>query len=184
MENIPENPKSQSLFLFCNSQSQWKKRSVFPYAPKKKKSQKAIMTRKDPASQPIGNIGRIALRCNPLTQIPGCINRARIVDSRSFIEPRDSSRVREINTLSQAITIVCSRAPLANHLGDDAGWARVLNLACDSTAAGIVVAGTVAIVALHQAWVAHAEVGRAHAHAAAGFLHDDGENETVVDFRF
>ena len=150
----------------------------FCYAPKETNSQKAVMICKDPTGQPIGNIGRIALGCNPLAQISGCVNRARIIDSRSFIEPRDISRVRQVDTLSQAIPTVCSGAPLANHLGDDAGWARVLNLACE-----IAVAGSVTIVALHQAWVAHAEVGRRHTHAAAGFLHHDGEDEAVVDFR-
>ena len=137
------------------------------------------MWRKDPASQPIGNIRRIALRCNPAAQISGWINRARIVDSRGFIEPRDTSRVRQVDTLSQTIPTLRSRGSLADHLGDDTGRARVLHLA-----RVIAMAGTIAVVALHQARVAHAVVGRWYADATAGFLYHDGEDEAVVDFGF
>ena len=40
------------------------------------------------------------------------------------------------------------------------------------------------LVVLHEAWVPHGTVGRdarCGAHAAFGFLHDHGEDETVVD---
>lgn len=44
------------------------------------------------------------------------INRARIVESRSLIEPRDTSRVRQVGTLSQTIPTAGPRGSLANHL--------------------------------------------------------------------
>lgn len=44
------------------------------------------------------------------------INRARIIESRSFIEPRDTSRVRQVGTLSQTIPTAGPRGYLANHL--------------------------------------------------------------------
>ena len=137
------------------------------------------MLRKDPASQPIRNIRRVALCCNPVAQITGWINRARIVDSRGFIEPRDTSRVRQVDTLSQTIPTTRSCGSLADHLRDDVVRARVLHLTCE-----IAMAGTIAVVTLHQARVAHAVVGRWYANAAAGFLYHDREDEAVVDFGF
>lgn len=45
----------------------------------------------------------------------------------------------------------------------------------------VVVAGAHSVVVLHQAWVAHSPVGGWRAHTAAGFLHDDGQDEARVD---
>lgn len=71
---------------------------------------------------------------------------------------------------SQTIPTILSRSPLADHLGNDAVQARVSYLA-----GVIAIAGTIAVVALHQAWVAHAIVIRWYADATAGFLYHDGE---------
>lgn len=38
-----------------------------------------------------------------------------------------------------------------------------------------------AVVGLHEAWVLDGVGGRWGAHAAVGFLHDDGEDEALVD---
>lgn len=47
------------------------------------------------------------------------INRARIVESRSFIEPRDTSRVRQVGTLSQTIPTAGPRgSDNANNIKD------------------------------------------------------------------
>lgn len=71
-----------------------------------------------------------------------------------------------------------------DHLSDDIGRARVLDLVRLRTTLSrpiTVVAGSVAIVILHHAWVTDPIIGSRHTDAATGFLDHDGENKAVVN---
>lgn len=137
------------------------------------------MGRIHPPGQPVGDITSIAMRSNTALKSGAPVNRAGVVDPRSAVEATVTRPARLVDTVRQAVAVIGTGRALADHLGDDTRRAGVLHLARD-----VAVAGPGAVVALHQARVAHAVVGRPHARAAAGFLDDDGEDHAVVDARF
>ena len=131
----------------------------------------------DPARQTIRDIRAVAMRRDALAQVAGSVHRARVVQPGRNVKRRDVARARLIDTLRQAVAVVRPRAALADHARNDVLGTRILHYAGD-----IAVAGRVAVVVLHQAGVADAEVGRGDADAAAGLLENGGEDEAVVHF--
>lgn len=132
------------------------------------------MSGPDPPGQPIRNITRIAMRGNAVLQAPTRSDAATVINPRGAIKVGIIALAALIDTLGQAIAITRASSAIRYHLADGAGRAGVLHHA-------IVVARRGAVVVLHQAGIAHAVVGGRGAHAAAGFLHHDGEDEAVVD---
>ena len=140
---------------------------------------RAVMLRTNPTSQPVGDIRRITMRGNPTLEPGAAVDAARVVETGALVEDvlAVAGRARVpgvVHALGQAVAGVGSGGALADHGGDDVVGARVLDPA-------VVVAGAGAVVALHDARVADAVVGRRGAHAAAALLEDDGEDEAVVD---
>ena len=132
------------------------------------------MSRPNPPRQPIRNITCVAMRGNAVLQLATRGNAPTVIDPSRAIEISDVALAALIDALCQAIAVASTSCAVVDHLLDGAGRAGVLH-------ATIVVACRGAVVILHQSWVAYAVVGRRGAHTAAGFLHDDGEDEAVVD---
>ena len=132
-----------------------------------------------PPSEPISNITRVAVGCNPIFQVPTRRNAARVVNPGSLIERRDVSCPALVNRLCQAIPAIRTGGAFTDHLRDDSVGTRVLDLARD-----VAVAGAVAVMVLHKAGVTDAVVGGRDADTAARFLDHDGEDEAVVYARF
>ncbi len=136
------------------------------------------MMSKNPSSETIGDVGSIAFRSDTFTQIARRIDGAGIVDTSRFIEAGNIAGAGLVDALRETVAVGGAGRSLAHHLRDDSGRAGGLHLVRD-----VAVAGPVAIVALHQARVAHSVVGSRRSHAPARFLDDDGEDEAVVDLR-
>ena len=116
--------------------------------------------------------------CNPLTQISRWRNRTGVVNARRSVESRDIGRPGLVEALSETVSRSCSAGSLLNHLGNRTGWTGILY---DHFAGVIAPACGVAVVVLHQAWVGDTAEGGGDADAAARFLEDNGEDETLVD---
>lgn len=99
---------------------------------------------------------------------------ARVVDAGGAVEGRDVTTAGLVDAVGKTVAVVGAGGTLADHPVDGVVGARGLDVA-------VVVAGVVAVVVLHQAGVADAVVGGAHADAAARLLHDDGEDEAMVN---
>lgn len=128
----------------------------------------------DPTGQPIRNIARVAMRGNPILQPPTGSHTPTVINPRGAIKVRVVALPALVDALRQAIAVARAARAVVDHLADGGRRARVLHRAA-------VVARRGAVVVLHQAWVAHAVVGGRGADAAAGLLHQDGEDEAVVD---
>lgn len=111
---------------------------------------------------------------NAVLELAGGGDGARVVDASSAVESRDIATARLVDAVGKTVTVVSASGTLADHLVDGVGGARVLDVV-------VLVAGVVTVVVLHQAGVAHAVVGGVNADAAARLLHDDGEDEAVVN---
>lgn len=138
------------------------------------------MLKLHPSRQPIRHITSITMRRPALPQIPTCVYTPRIVDPRRAIKRTHIIRLRLIDTLRQPIPPIGPAHAILDHLHDHVCRARVLNAALVDA----VVAARGAVVVLHHAGVGHAVVGGWGADAASGFLHDDCEDEAVVDEGF
>lgn len=132
----------------------------------------AAFRRIDPARQPIRDIAGIAVRRDPAFEAI-VRNRTGIVQAGCAVEGPDVRVAGLVYHLGQAVAVGGAGAPLADHAGDVVVGA--------GRADAVLVARVLAVVVLHEARVADAVVGGRSAHAAAGLLHDDGENEAVVD---
>jgi hypothetical protein len=113
------------------------------------------------------------VRCYALAEISTRGNGAGVVDARGFVVHRDVRDARLGKTLFEAVAAGCACGSVLNHLRDLAAGAGVYD-------AGVV-AGSCAIVRLHEAWVADAVVGGWCSYASVAFLHDDGEDKAGVD---
>lgn len=80
----------------------------------------------------------------------------------------------------EAVPARCAGGAVRDHAGDLRGRTWILRGAvCEPHVVRVAVVQ--AGVVLHEARVDDAAVGDGRAHAAAGFLHYDGEDEAVVD---
>ena len=113
------------------------------------------------------------MRRNPRAQITIRSNRSRIINPGPLIKRRNIAGSTRINNTRKAITGRSTGRTIRDHLLDLAVRAGVLDTAVRASAGSVVV--------LHEAWVADAVVGGGYAYAAAGLLHDDGEDVAVVD---
>lgn len=108
------------------------------------------------------------------TQVPGAVDGAGIVDPGGAVEDLGVVGASIVDALREAVPVVGAGGAFADHLGDGVRRARVRYVV-------VIVAGSAAVVVLHEPRVADAKVGRGDPHAAAGFLHHDSKNEAVVD---
>lgn len=136
---------------------------------------KSAFTRSmDPSCETISNIGGVALGSNAVTQVARCINGTRVIDPGRLIERCGIVGVRLVDALSKAIPGVGASTTVANHPSDDLLRARHLDLPMAITCAGT-------IVILHQARVSDAVVGGRGTDTPTRLLHNDGQDEAVVD---
>ena len=105
-----------------------------------------------------------------LAEVTGGIDGAGVVGTGGLVVLCDLASALCLVALLEAIASGSSGGAVLNHLLDHAGWARV-----DADA------GSGAVVALHQASVLHAVVGGLDADAALALLHDDCQDEALVD---
>ena len=128
----------------------------------------------DPTGETVGNIASVAVGSDTVLELASGGDGTRVVDSSGAVEGRDVATTRLVDAVGETVTRVGSGSTLKDHLVDGLVGARVLNPA-------VVVAGSLTIVVLHQTGVANSVVGGVNADAATRLLHDDGENEAVVD---
>ena len=108
-----------------------------------------------------------------------CVDRATVVNSCCTRKVGIICPPSLINAVGQPISGISSGSPLSDHLLNDRRRAWVLDDVSD-----IRVASSVAIMVLHQPWIADAIVASWHPDAATGFLQDDCKNETVINACF
>lgn len=99
---------------------------------------------------------------------------ARVVDAGSAVKGGDIAPAGLVDAVGETVTVVGTSSTLADHLVDGSRRARVLDIA-------IVVAGAGAVVVLHQTGVANTIVGGLNTDTAARLLHDDSQDEAVVN---
>lgn len=138
------------------------------------------MSRIDPTSQAIGDITRITMRSDTRLQLPTSVNATTVIESGRPVVRDCRTTASIVDSLTQstgkAITTARTTSSIAYHLGDGVlgAWVRhAVLIACGG-----------AVVVLHETWVAHTVVGSRGADTAAGLLHDNGEDEAMVDFGF
>lgn len=128
----------------------------------------------NPTGKTVGNITGVAVGSDTVLELSSGGDGARVVDSSSAVEGRDVATARLVDAVGETVTRVGSGGTLKDHLVDGLVGARVLDPA-------VFVAGGFTVVVLHQTGVADTVVGGVNANAATRLLHEDGENETVVD---
>jgi hypothetical protein len=116
------------------------------------------------------------MRGNAALQPGAGVDATRVVEAGSAVEVLIGAGACLVNAVGETVAIVRTGGSLADHLGDDTRRARRLNLAGQ-----VRVAGSVAVVALHETWIADTVVGGVDAYAAAGLLEHDGKDEAVVN---
>lgn len=114
--------------------------------------------------------------CDAVLEVARVRDGARVVEARCAVKRRDVAVALAVERLREALALGRAGRALGDHLVYGTRRARILY-------ASVVVARGLAVVVLHQARVAHAVVGRLDAHAAARLLHDDGQDEAMVDAR-
>lgn len=114
------------------------------------------------------------MRRNTILQLASAGDGSRVVDARSTVKGRHVAAAGLVEAVGEPVARGSTSCALANHLVNRRRWARVLDVA-------VVVARGFAVVVLHQARVAHAAVCCRGADTAVRLLHDDGEDEAVVD---
>lgn len=153
-------------------QTRCKRTHTIQHTPSRRRT---ALCGRSPAHQAISNIIDIARgRRDAIIQV-GVVGGARIEEARSDIDSL-GMRIRRMgpglgHELFEARAGRSARDAVVNHLRDFAG-----------RAGRHVGARAAAIVRLHQAWIDDAVVGGGHVHAAFGFLHDRGQNKSLVDF--
>lgn len=158
--------------------------------------------RRHPPSQAVGNVRGVAVRSDTLAQVTAGIDRARVVDPRGLVEGLGAGTGRSIvQAVGQAVAGGCTgscglsdqrvvlffftppfRDSLAltsftHHLSDGVLRAGVYHIAVAVVASGR------SVVVLHQARVGNSAVAGRRADAAGRLLHDDSQDEAVVDVR-
>lgn len=127
-----------------------------------------------PASKTVGNVRGIAVSSNTLAKVTGRSDGARVVDTGSTVVGFDGGDISLVEAVGKANAAGGSSGTLADHALDLGLGARVL----DDAAA--VAAGS-AVVVLHEARVVNGVARGGYADTASRLLHDDGEDEAVVD---
>ncbi len=126
----------------------------------------------DPARETVGNVAGVAAGAVG-AEVVGDV--ARVVHAGGAVKRRDVAAAGGVEALRQAVAVVGAGRALADHRLNGAAGTRRLDVA-------VVVAGAGAVVVLHQARVAVVVAARGvDANAAGRLLHDDGEDEAVVD---
>lgn len=128
----------------------------------------------NPASQAVGDVTGVAVSGNVVLQLASVRDRSGVVDTGGTVEGRDIATARLVDAVGKAITRVGTGGTFTDHLVDGGRRARVLDVA-------VFVAGSFAIVILHQAWVAYSVVGCLDTDTAVGLLHHNRKDEAVVD---
>lgn len=123
-----------------------------------------------PAGEPVRNVGRVAIRSGDAQlQSPPGGDSPRVVNTGGPVELALAG-ARLDQDLLQPVAGGRAEGAVLDHAFDLVLGAR-----------GLAEARMGALVRLHQARVGVAVVGRPDAHAAIGFLHDNGEDEAGVD---
>lgn len=128
----------------------------------------------NPASQAVGNVTGIAVSGNVVLQLASVRDRSGVVDASRTVEGRDVTTAGFVDAVGKSITGVGTGSTFTDHLIDRGRRARVLDIA-------VLIAGSVAVVILHQAWVAYSVVGCLDADTAVRLLHHNSKDETVVN---
>ena len=128
----------------------------------------------DPSCETISNVGGVAVGSHALTEITRYIHGTRVIDPGRLIESCGVAGVRFVDALSKSIPGVGTSTAVTNHPSDNLPRARHLDPPIAITSAG-------AIMILHQSGVFHAVTGSWGTHTSTRLLHDDGQDEAVVD---
>lgn len=124
-----------------------------------------------PTHQTVGNIANVAVSGNAVLQQAATSNRTRVVDATSLVVRGGvGATTQRSEDLLQAVTRGGTHGAVLDHAGDFTGGAGAL-----------VEARVSAVVGLHETGVHDTVVGGWGANASVGLLHDDGEDEALVD---
>lgn len=136
----------------------------------------ALRRSKGPAGETVGDVGGVAGGAATAVVEVAVVGRAAVVDAGGGVELAAAVVARVSlgrgEGLLEAVAGRGAAGAVADHLGNLAGRAGVEA----GAAAG-------AVVRLHEAGVADAVVRGGHADAALALLHDNGEDEALVDAR-
>lgn len=111
---------------------------------------------------------------NTVLELAGAGNGSRVVNSGSAVKGRDITSAGLVDAVGKTITIVGTSSAFANHLVNGVGWARVANITA-------LIASSTSVVVLHQAGIANSIVGGGSSNTSARLLHDDSQDEAVVN---
>jgi len=129
-----------------------------------------------PAHEAVRYISSVAVSRNALPKIARRIHTVGIVCPRCLAKGTCIAAARSIDQLSETRSASSPSGTLADHACD-------LILGAERLYLVVVVAGRLAVMVLHEAGVADTVVGGVDSDAAFGLLHDDGEDEAMIDLR-
>jgi hypothetical protein len=127
-----------------------------------------------PASKTVGNVRGVARGGRSDAKVTRRVDGARVVDTGSTVISLDGGVSGLVEAVGETVTSLSSSSTLADHALDLRQRARVLDSA-------VAVAAGSTIVVLHKTRVGDGEARGRHTDTAGGLLHDDGEDESVVN---
>ena len=124
-----------------------------------------------PSKETVGNVGGVAVSSNATAKVARFMDTAGVIDASSAVPLGGIVVAGLLESLLQAVALGSAAGSIIDHAEDLIFGARVLDAA--------LIASVLAVMVLHETWVADTPVSGWGTHTALGLLHQDSKDELL-----